>query len=59
MGAAHAAALGDRLATDDPALPGVLGPTDVVRAFVDAYAARTGRRASVVMKEQILPAPIT
>jgi predicted GNAT family acetyltransferase len=40
------------LGPDAAALPGVLGPTDVVRAFVDA----SGRAASVAMRERIFRA---
>jgi predicted GNAT family acetyltransferase len=40
------------LGPEAEALPGVLGPTDVVRGFVDA----TGRRSTVAMRERIFRA---
>lgn len=36
-----------------PDLPGVLGPTEVARAFVDRFSARTGRTATVELRERI------
>jgi predicted GNAT family acetyltransferase len=45
-----AAAIADAVAPD---LPGVLGPTDVARAFADRYTARTGRRGEVELRERI------
>lgn len=36
-----------------PDLPGVLGPSEVARAFADRYTARTGRRAVLELRERI------
>jgi uncharacterized protein len=56
MSVANAARLAAALGAEAASLPGVLGPSDVVRAFVGACTTHTGRRASVAMRERIFRA---
>jgi predicted GNAT family acetyltransferase len=49
----HAELLADALADDGDTLPGVLGPTDAARRFVDRWRERTGLTAERVLAERI------
>jgi uncharacterized protein len=56
MSPGDAAQLAAALGAGAASLPGVLGPADVARAFVDACTTQTGRRARLAVRERIFRA---
>ena len=56
MSVTTAAQLAAALGTGAASLPGVLGPADVARSFVDMCTTQSGRRARVAVRERIFRA---